>query len=194
MDFQSNPGGAGPLARIPDLSGLWDAYVPDDGKTERAKKVKFVSCDASSGEPLAKCLGSKGEIYDVSLQACSCVDFSRNKRLVPCKHMVALAMRCRALNEEGLTWHQDNVKIAYELAVKVAVSSTFYHTFHMPVVTDAQYDALKYELWDFCGFVDEESVTYSDLPDDQRKKLIAEPLEDFMRRVMRVVDAHISSD
>lgn len=175
--------------------GIWKTYIPDEAKTARAKKVRFISMNLDNEMSSSECQGSRGEVYSVSLEQCSCVDFSKNKRLIPCKHMIALAMRCKLLNENGLTFEQDNARITYELAMKVAIASAFYHIFHKPIVSDKVYNALKYELWDWCGWVEEKDVRDLDKSIDQSEhEWLNMPLSVFQERILRLVEADQRSE
>ncbi len=75
------------------VMGNWPPEIHRDleqiKRIEAGKKLskKLRSVDPS-GES-AQVEGSSGEVYDVTLNECSCVDFER--RGLPCKHMYLLA-------------------------------------------------------------------------------------------------------
>lgn len=174
---------------IPSLPDIWNMYEADEEKTARAKKVQFISLDQSMEEPTAKCKGSHGEVYSVSLENCTCVDFAKNKRIRPCKHMIALAMKCRAIADNGLTHEQDNNLTTFELSMKVAIASGYYHVYKKPVISDNLYNALKYELWDWCGWVDEKDVIDLDTTmSEEERELFESSLHDFQVHVKHIVD------
>lgn len=175
---------------VPSLNGIWTKYEPDDDKSARARKVQFVSIDHAKEHPTALCKGSHGESYAVTLEGCTCVDFVKNRQTRPCKHMIALAMQCRLLNENGLTYEQETKFTTYELAAKVALASGFYNVFHKSVIPDNVYNALKYELWDWCGWVDEESAVGRDMEmDAQERELFDMPLQDFQLHIKRLIES-----
>lgn len=72
--------------------GSWDTSIHlADGQLQRFGRAFYGSFPIKHGRRgAAKITGSKGDIYAVSLDRCSCPDFQG--RGLPCKHMYALAL------------------------------------------------------------------------------------------------------
>lgn len=167
----------------------WNWGNVEQGRISRAHKVKIVSLDLNSSNPSAECVGSSGTHYRCTLERCTCPDFSINEnkgKRQPCKHMIALAMKCNLLNDEGLTFEEDTVLTAYELAVKYAIASGFYHL-KKPIVSDPVYDALKWEMWDYCGWVEEEDVNTETTLNKADREIFDMSLDDFLLYVKRFI-------
>lgn len=127
----------------------WKWPMVDEGRAKRAKVVKFPELDCSSDSPHGKAKGSAQEDYSVTLESCTCADFSISERRgapAPCKHMVALAMKCGILNENGLTPAQQHAEDRQALRARIASAFGFYHLFHDPIITDEEYDRMKSRL------------------------------------------------
>lgn len=170
----------------------WD-YV-DQGRISNAHKVKIASLDINSADPSAECIGSSGKHYFCTLNGCTCPDFSINEKKgqrQPCKHMIALGMKCNLLNDKGLTVEQDCALTTFETSMKVAIAAGFYHVIKKPVVSDNVYDALKWELWDWCGWVEEDEVRADDWELNKDEKAVFDmPLDDFQLYVKRTVERY----
>lgn len=130
----------------------WTKEQLEPGRIARARKVELsnVVVNIPLSECHAECVsGSTGEVYHVSLQDCTCRDFTVGKK--PCKHMIALAMEARLLNESGQTMDEE---IASQKAT-LAEAYGFYYLFDEPIMSDKEYDDLKYELADRWAFGDD---------------------------------------
>ena len=167
-----------------NVNTSWSWDVPDEGRVNRSKKVKFSSIVHTENEISGQCFGSHGELYRVTLKDCSCVDFSKNKKMQPCKHMIALAMQCNILNNNGLTHDQDYDRVVEQLAIKVALAAGYYHVFDKPIISDVAYATLKYELWDMSSFIEEKDIDNcrAMVDYDATKELIDMPLKDFISK------------
>lgn len=173
------------------MNVLWKWVAPEPGRLARAKKIKLISVNKSGGFPSAQCIGSSGEVYHITLQECTCVDFDRGGKLQPCKHMIALALHCGIIDKDGLTAEQQDKKFVHELSIKVALASAFYHLYDLPVISDADYAALKFELWDNSGMIREEeivSASHIDPAAGSAKKLLAMPLNEYIDRIANIAD------
>lgn len=126
---------------------MWDWPLADEGRRKRAKTVKFSRYDSNSEDPSGHAVGSGSEEYAVTLYSCTCPDFiiSKNKagEYQPCKHMIALAMKCGLLNENGLTAEQQKETDIVESRNILASAFGYYYLFQDPIISDAQYDAIK---------------------------------------------------
>lgn len=169
----------------------WNWGNVEQGRISRAHKVKIVSLDLNSSNPSAECVGSSGTHYTCTLDGCTCADFSINERkghLQPCKHMIALAMKCNLLNDKGLTHEEEIDLTTFELSMKVAIAAGYYHVIKKPVVSDNVYDSLKWELWDWCGWVDEDEVRADEWKlNKDEQKIFNMSLDDFQLYVKSVI-------
>lgn len=111
----------------------------DEERVARAKKVTISSVDEKAQS--AECVGSKGERYLTTLNSCQCGDYIR-KRAV-CKHMIRLAMELGLLNEYGRTSEDQRDFEIRETKKKLAYWYGCYYLLKEPVVSDAEYNALK---------------------------------------------------
>lgn len=125
----------------------WIWSPADEGRIKRAKSVKFSYLDTESDNPSGSAIGSGAEEYAVTLESCTCADFSiqRNKagNFLPCKHMIALGIKAGLLNENGLTPSQQKEADISSLRSHLASAFGHYYLFNEPVVSDAEYDSMK---------------------------------------------------
>ena len=98
--------------------------------------------------------------------------------------MIALAMQCNILNNNGLTHDQDYDRVVEQLAIKVALAAGYYHVFDKPIISDVAYATLKYELWDMSSFIEEKDIDNcrAMVDYDATKELIDMPLKDFISK------------
>lgn len=172
-----------------DESAAWIWPMPEKGRLERAKKVQLISVWTNGGGPHARCKGSKGETYSVTLHDCTCRDFILNqKKADACKHMIALAIHCGVLNDGGLTLEQEGAQFFNHLAIKVALASGFYHVFKKPIISDAEYDTMKHELWDNSVLVDEEEIRSRSYEDADATYLMDMSLQEYLARIEKIKD------
>lgn len=127
----------------------WKWTVNDEKRVERARKIKDISIDQE--HRTMECVGSTGEVYHVSLESCTCMDFSRKKDA--CKHMIRLAMELGILNSAGYSAEQQRSMDLLEAKGKLAYWYGCYYLFNDPVVSDREYDALKQKLTSEYGIV-----------------------------------------
>lgn len=127
----------------------WNWPQSDEGRVMRAKKVKFREISLDGEAPQALAIGSKGGEYVVTLTSCTCADFSISRQksdMQPCKHMLALAMKCGILNENGNTPARQRTADIQSLRDQIAMAYGFYYHFDDPVISDQAYDTLKSKL------------------------------------------------
>ena len=90
-----------PVSIVPDLPGApgssfgsWDVSIHGaDGQDVRFDRALFQNIVIQSYDPAtgsAEILGTHGDIYQTSLDRCTCEDFQR--RGLPCKHIYKLAL------------------------------------------------------------------------------------------------------
>lgn len=81
-----------PEVRLPDWSVWDDSIHMADGQSDRVQRALVQSFPVirvkKGGVSVVR--GSKGDLYNVSFEGCSCEDFKR--RHLPCKHMYSLAI------------------------------------------------------------------------------------------------------
>ena len=129
------------------MEWLWN--LSDEGRVKRARSVKFSEIDLTSDHLSGRALGSASDDYFVTLDGCTCADFSISGRKgtpVPCKHMIALAMKAGIINENGNTPTQQRTADIESLRSRIAAAYGFYHLFSDPIMSDAEYDKLKDKL------------------------------------------------
>lgn len=127
----------------------WNWQKADEGRIKRAKTVKFRDISSSGESPRAIAIGSGADDYAVTLVSCTCADFALSAQKSapqPCKHMLALAMKCGILNENGNTPAQQHDADIRSLRSQIATAYGFYHYFNDPIISDREYDTLKSNL------------------------------------------------
>lgn len=128
----------------------WTKDQLDQGRVERARKIKLANVVCNNEECCAECVSkSSGEVYRVSLGGCTCRDFTVGKK--PCKHMIALAMAAGFIDKQGLTPKEKVESWKCELAKAYG----YFYLFKKRIMSDEEYDRLKYEIADWWGFGDE---------------------------------------
>lgn len=128
----------------------WNWPTVDAGRADRARKVKIISMDLTTDDPLLIVKGSGGE-YRVTLNDCTCSDFSINAnkgKPMACKHMVRLAMELGILNANGLTADEQRQVDISNLEARLALYAWHYYVLNAPDVSDREYDALKTQYLD----------------------------------------------
>lgn len=140
----------------------WNWPEIDKKKVERAKSVKILTLDKENCA--LECIGSGGEIYQVSLSSCTCTDFARKHDA--CKHMIRLAMELGILNESGNTMEQQREVDLFIAKHDLAYWFGCYYLFNSPVVSDDEYDALKRKLKDEYGVSFPDFTEYSNVQND----------------------------
>lgn len=141
---------------------LWTWKEIDGNKARRAKAVKLQSV-LSSPDPKAEAVSkSTGEVYDVSLNSCTCKDFAIHHGHEPCKHMVALAMRLSILNENGLTLPQQSKIDLENLRDEIAIAYGYYYVFHKQLYSNQEYDSLKKKYAELSGIPLQPSIDVED--------------------------------
>lgn len=126
---------------------LWNWPQVDEGRAQRARKLKFEELDLET--PFGVIQGSSPEPYQCTLQACTCKDFAMYKAKgtpQPCKHMIALAMKLGILSENGLTPPQQREADIAALRDKLASAYGYYYLFESPIISDKEYDKSKATL------------------------------------------------
>lgn len=129
------------------MEWLWD--LSDEGRVKRARSVKFSEIDLTPDHPSGRATGSASDDYFVTLDSCTCADFSISGRKgspAPCKHMIALAMKAGIINENGNTPAQQRIADIESLRSRVAAAYGFYYLFSDPIMSDPEYDQAKEKL------------------------------------------------
>lgn len=127
----------------------WIWNISDEGRVKRARSVKFSEIDLTPDHPSGRAIGSASEDYYVTLDSCTCADFTISERKgvsAPCKHMIALAMKAGIINENGNTSAQQRAEDIESLRFRVAAAYGFYHLFSDPIMSDPEYDLAKKKL------------------------------------------------
>ena len=120
----------------------WNWSELDKKRVERASSVNVLNIDVENSA--MECLGSGGEIYQVSLTSCTCIDFARKHEA--CKHMIRLAMELGILDESGNTMQPPRETELFLAKQDLAYWFGCYYLLNSPVVSDDEYDALKRKL------------------------------------------------
>ena len=139
----------------------WSWPTIDKGRFERAKKVKLNPVNGSTNFPMAECYGTGKEPYHVTLQTCTCIDFTRSKKDQPCKHMIRLAMDEGIIDEFGNVVGNvsaivespkkqrefaEKVERAELLMAKIMKAYWYYHVMRVAFCEDYEYDSWKHQL------------------------------------------------
>ena len=121
----------------------WSWGPVDTEKVKRAKKVKLHSIDADKNEGQA--IGSSGELYDVTLQTCTCkifaIDMQKGKP-APCKHIVKLAMELGILDNEGQTADEKELRDFDALEQRLMKCAWYFWQRGERIISDDEYDDL----------------------------------------------------
>lgn len=124
----------------------WNWDPADAGRVKRAQSVKFTVLDLNQEQPYGYAAGSGMEDYHVTLDSCTCADFSIMQRKgapSPCKHILALAIKAGIINENGLTAEQQRKADIDSLKSQLAFAYGYYYLFDDPMISDKEYDRLK---------------------------------------------------
>ena len=127
----------------------WSWPQSDEGRIKRAKAVKFREIAADCNSPQALAIGSGADDYSVTLSSCTCADFAISRQKAspqPCKHMLALAMKCGILNENGNTPEQQRQEDIKSLQDQIAAAYGYYYHFKTPIISDQEYNDMKSSL------------------------------------------------
>ena len=111
--------------------------------------MTFSKLDLNVDSPSGLASGSGKEDYVVTLNSCTCKDFvvSQGKgEAIPCKHILALAMKAGIVNENGKTPAQQRIADIESLRSRIAAAYGFYHLFSDPIMSDPEYDRAKEKL------------------------------------------------
>lgn len=122
--------------------------IIDPGRLSRAEKVKVSHLDISETNCCGTFFGSKGNIYLATLDSCDCPDFAIKHGTIPCKHILRLAMEAGIINRNGRTPEQQNQSDLNNLRYKLANAYGFYYLLDDPIISDAEYDMLKKQLYE----------------------------------------------
>lgn len=123
----------------------WKWDIADDiKKVERSRKVKIDTIDQD--HLCGKFVGSAGEIYQTTLDECTCFDFVKTNSF--CKHMLRLAMELGLVNTNGRTEEQQHAVDLSNAKNTLALCYGHYHLFGESILSDEEYDALKQKLSD----------------------------------------------
>lgn len=138
------------------LTWKWTKEDVDPSRVERAESVTLSNVVMNDEIPVctAESLSvSTGDVYKVTLHGCTCRDFTVRKQ--PCKHMIALAMRANLLNDAGLTPDEEYEADILSMKEKITRAYGYFHLFGVRVITDEEYDRIKYDLADSWAFGDD---------------------------------------
>lgn len=91
---------------------LFSAGQVDEYRKRKALSAELTPVSIDEKAQTAKFAGSEGDVYNTSLDTCTCVDFTMNLGgYSPCKHMIRLAMELGLYPDDGIVRDQ---KAAYE--------------------------------------------------------------------------------
>ncbi len=69
-------------------------------------------------EQAAKFLGSEGQVYDTTLDSCTCTDFAMNLgQQRPCKHIIRLAMELDLYDKDGMVSDPEAANAKYSIGL-----------------------------------------------------------------------------
>lgn len=74
----------------------------DEKRRKSALSGDMTPLEVDFEHKCGKFLGSGDNIYDTSLNSCTCVDFDVNGHISPCKHIIRLAMELGELPNDGM--------------------------------------------------------------------------------------------
>lgn len=115
----------------------WNWKDVDEGRFSRALKEKPVELDRENEVAVFK--GDHGR-YTCTLSDCDCQDFRiRLKSQQPCKHILALGAALGAYDPQAVALGFEREREKDRLALAYGR----YYLFDDPIMSDAEYDALK---------------------------------------------------
>lgn len=71
---------------------MFDRALITESRFASAKKKELTPLDLSPDDKSGRFVGSEGNIYQTTLDSCTCPDFAIQGYTQPCKHMIRLAM------------------------------------------------------------------------------------------------------
>lgn len=114
---------------------LFSPYLVDESRKKKALGGDLTPFQVRYENQSARFVGSSGEIYDTTLDGCTCADFSINLGMSGCcKHMIRLAMELGLYDKTGMVSDPDAAKVKYYMGVL----RTFIHEAPLDKAADAQ--------------------------------------------------------
>lgn len=89
----------------------------DEKRRKSALSGDMTPFEVDSEHKCGKFLGSRGDIYETSLDSCTCFDFDVNGHISPCKHIIRLAMELGELPNDGMITDLKKTYIKYYIGV-----------------------------------------------------------------------------
>ena len=97
---------------------LFSAELVDDARRNKALSGELTPISVDRENRTGKFVGSKANVYDTSLDSCTCVDFIVNLgQQKPCKHMIRLAMELGEYPDHGMIFDPFTVNQKYYIGV-----------------------------------------------------------------------------
>ena len=81
---------------------MFDKKLITESRLLSAQKKDITPLRIDKESAVAIFAGSGGNLYDTTLDKCSCPDFAINGFSQPCKHMIRLAMEMNEVSQEGM--------------------------------------------------------------------------------------------
>jgi predicted nucleic acid-binding Zn finger protein len=117
---------------------LFDTDLITENRRSSALKKDLTPLRIDKEAVAAIFCGSEGNLYETSLDGCSCPDFAINGFTQPCKHMIRLAMEIGKVPSEGLQTDIDAVRGKYYLGK----AKEFVHEADLPSIIQFAKDFL----------------------------------------------------
>lgn len=92
---------------------MFDRALITENRFASAKKKELTPLDLSPENRSGRFVGSEGNIYETTLDSCTCADFAIQGFSQPCKHMIRLAMEYGEVSGVDRVSDLDTIKARY---------------------------------------------------------------------------------
>lgn len=94
---------------------MFDRSLVTESRFASALKKELTPLELSSENQSGRFVGSEGNIYQTTLDSCTCADFAIQGYAQPCKHMIRLAMEFNLISGAGKVSDPEAIKARYHL-------------------------------------------------------------------------------
>ena len=94
---------------------MFDKALVTESRFNSAMKKELTPLELSPDDQSGRFVGSEGNIYQTTLDNCTCADFAIQGYTQPCKHMIRLAMEYNMISGAGRASDPEAIKGKYHL-------------------------------------------------------------------------------
>jgi hypothetical protein len=98
--------------------------IIDNGRHKSALSGDMTPLSVDVENKCGKFVGHSGDIYDTSLEQCTCADFAIHEGTMACKHMIRLAMELGEIPNDGMITDHEKARIRYYTGILKVFTKT----------------------------------------------------------------------